>query len=177
MSVSPERRLPFTESEFERRLFRVRQAAETRGLDALVINRPENIYYLTGYHSLGYFAYQVLIVPVESEPWLVVRYGERSNVWGRSWLQRMECYRDTDDPIEVTRRTLSRVKVRRIGVEMTSWFLTPALCARLVAAVSPNPVEDCSGLVERERAVKSAEELYYVRAAARVSSVAVEAGI
>ncbi len=84
MSVSPERRLPFTESEFERRLFRVRQAAEARGLDALVINRPENIYYFTGYHSLGYFAYQVLIVPVESEPWLVVRYGERSNVWGRS---------------------------------------------------------------------------------------------
>lgn len=170
-------RPPFSRGEFERRLRRVREAAAARRLEALVINRPENIYYLTGYQTLGYFMYQALVVPLESDPCFVLRYGERSNVWGRSWLQTLELYRDTEEPAVATKAVLERVGARRIGVETNSWFLTPALYQRLVAAMPGAAFEDCTGLVEQQRAVKSAEELAYVRAAAKVSSAAVRAGI
>ena len=73
--------LPFSAAEFERRLRAVRASARARGWEAVVLNAPENLYYLSGYQSLGYFAYQVLVVPVDTPPCFVVRYGERGNVW------------------------------------------------------------------------------------------------
>ena len=35
---------------------------EEKGVDGLMIHSPENIYYLTGYHSVGYFTYTALIL-------------------------------------------------------------------------------------------------------------------
>ncbi len=177
MQAEYERRLPFSVSEFQRRLALVRDEIAARGFDAAVINSPENIYYLTGYQTLGYFAYQVLVIPLEAEPCLLVRYGEKSNVLGRSWLQNMELYRDTEDPVAVTRRVLQRTRAKRIGIEAESWFLTPALYKRVLAAMPDVEFKDCSGLVETHRVVKSAEELAYVEAAAKISSTAVRAGI
>jgi len=51
------RPLPFSPGEFERRLQAIRAGAAARRLDGLVLNSPENLYYLSGYHRLGYFAY------------------------------------------------------------------------------------------------------------------------
>lgn len=171
------RRPTFSTGEYERRLVRTRQEMAERRLDAVVIGSPENIYYLTGYQTLGYFAYQTLVVPLDAEPCLVVRYGERSNVLERSWLQSMETYSDGEDPVAVTTRVLQRAKAGRIGVEGRGWFLTPEAYNRLIVAVAGPAVEDCSGLVEAIRVTKSREELAYVEAAANVASVAMRAGI
>ncbi|PYM59891.1 MAG: hypothetical protein DMD79_16805 [Candidatus Rokuibacteriota bacterium] len=171
------RPLPFGPGEFERRLQAVRASAAARRLDGLVLNSPENLYYLSGYQSLGYFAYQVLIVPVDAEPCFVVRYGERTNVWGRSWIQNLALWRDTEDPIAVTKAVLERSRMRRVGIELQSWFFTPAMHGRLTDALPTVTFEDCTGVVERHRVVKSPDELAYVRAAARVSVAALTAGI
>lgn len=177
MEARTDRRLPFSVEEFSRRLRLVRETAAARRLDALVINSPENLYYLTGYHSLGYFAHQVLIIPSDAEPCLVVRYIEQSNVWHRSWVQNVEIWRDTEDPLSVSERVLAKSKPKHVGIEMRSWFLTPAEYHQLTALMPGVRFEDCSGLVETYRATKSPEELAYVRAAAGVSSAAVIAGI
>ena len=50
--------LPFTFAEYERRLEAVRQGMGQRGIDVLLTSVPENIYYLTGYNSMGYFTYR-----------------------------------------------------------------------------------------------------------------------
>jgi Xaa-Pro dipeptidase len=169
--------LPFSAGEFERRLRAVRASAAARRLDGLVLNSPENLYYLSGYQSLGYFAYQVLVVPVDAEPCFVVRYGERTNLWGRSWIQNLALWHDIEDPITVTKEVIERSRLRRVGIELQSWFFPPAMHQRLLGAVSDVAFEDCTGLVEGHRVVKSAEELRYVRAAAQVSVAAVTAGI
>ena len=101
--------LPFSAPEFDRRLRAVRASTQARGWDAVVLNAPENLYYLSGYQSLGYFAYQVLVVPVDAEPCFVVRYGERGNVWGRSSIQDLALWRDTEDPVAVTKTVLERI--------------------------------------------------------------------
>lgn len=70
----------FPREEFQRRLERIREVMEARNLDAVLVASPENIYYLCGLDHMGYFAYQVLIVPRKGEPILVTRAMERATV-------------------------------------------------------------------------------------------------
>ena len=81
------RRQAFSTAEFQARLARVREEMQRRRIDVLLINAPENIYYLTGYQTSGYFAYQALISPRAAAPLLLVRYLERGNVDEYSWLR------------------------------------------------------------------------------------------
>lgn len=50
------------------------------GLDGLLVSAPENIYYLIGLDHQGYFAFQLLVVPLEGEPVLITRAMERATV-------------------------------------------------------------------------------------------------
>ena len=70
----------FSDAEYDRRRKRVRDGMSQRGLDACLIASPENIYYLTGLDHMGYFAYQVLILPLKSQPFLITRSMERATV-------------------------------------------------------------------------------------------------
>ena len=49
-------------------------------IDTLLSWAPENIYYLTGYDTIGYYYPQCLIASVDSDPALVVRHFESPNV-------------------------------------------------------------------------------------------------
>lgn len=71
---------PFPPEEFEDRRNRVRAAMQKQGIDALLISTPENIYYLTGLDHMGYFAYQLLVLPARGEPMLITRAMERAIV-------------------------------------------------------------------------------------------------
>lgn len=73
-------RRPFAAEEYESRLQRIRKAMAVRGLDGMLISSPENIYYLTGLSYLGYFAYQLLVVPLEGEPALITRAMEHATI-------------------------------------------------------------------------------------------------
>jgi Xaa-Pro dipeptidase len=70
----------FPPEEFERRLRAVRQSMSEDGLDALLVSTPENVYYLSGLDHMGYFAYQMLIVPLTGTPVLVTRAMEAATV-------------------------------------------------------------------------------------------------
>ena len=60
--------LPFPREEFQRRLAALRERMTSRGLDVLLVYTPENMYYLTGYQTTGYYAYQCLVVPWSRSP-------------------------------------------------------------------------------------------------------------
>jgi len=71
---------PFAPEEYADRLRRVRRRMSARGLDGLLVSTPENICYLTGLDYQGYFAYQMLVVPLEGVPSLVTRAMEHAIV-------------------------------------------------------------------------------------------------
>ena len=82
-----ETRLPFTIEEFRARLAKVQAGLRARELDGLLVSTPENIYYLTGYTTTGYYTYQALLVPASGDPALVVRLLEVVNARQYSWTQ------------------------------------------------------------------------------------------
>jgi len=73
-------RRAFSDREYARRRGLVRSSMSSFGLDACLITSPENIYYLAGLAHMGYFAYQLLVFPVEGQPILVTRAMERATV-------------------------------------------------------------------------------------------------
>jgi Xaa-Pro dipeptidase len=109
----------FALDEYRRRVGDLRRRLAERGLDALVVHTPENIYYLTGYQSPGYYWYQALIVPLERDLVLVPPPHEESLVAAFSWVPDYRLYRDNADPIAVTRDTLNELGLATgtIGLE------------------------------------------------------------
>jgi hypothetical protein len=78
----------------------VRQRVADSELDALLVTGPENITYLSGYQTTGYYYLQVPVVPVEAEPFMVCRLLENSNVEARTWLEYSRPFQDVVEPTE-----------------------------------------------------------------------------
>lgn len=171
------KRLAFPVAEYRDRLQRVQAAMAGMGLDALLVHTPENICYLTGYHTTGYYMFQMLVVPRATEPVMVTRLIERTNVDGFAWLDDAVAYADTQDPLEVTSRVLADLGVDRgrIGVERSGWFLSLDRYRQLRGLLDRAEVVDGSGIVERERAAKSPAEIAHIRQAADVAAKGMQA--
>jgi Xaa-Pro dipeptidase len=153
----------FSASEYGARLAAVRSAMRDAGLEALVVSSPENIYYLTGYQSLGYFAFQGLVVPLSGHPAMVIRELERANAEASSVFPDIRCYRDQDDPVLLVRELLGDAKV--LGVERRSRSVTWTQMSALQAALPGAALRDSFGIVEQRRLRKSPAELDCIRAA------------
>lgn len=74
---------PFPDVEYQQRLGRLREAMSRKGLEGCLVTSPENVFYLTGLDHQGYFALQVLVVPLEGQPTLVTRAMEQAIVRDR----------------------------------------------------------------------------------------------
>lgn len=169
----------FTTEEFKDRLRKVQAAMKERQLDLLLLHSPENIYYITGFQTSGYFAYQVLCVPTEGAPTMLVRYLERGNIHEYSWLEQYETWKEGDDVVVRTADVINQLKMAsgRIGSEKSAWFLTCEVAEKLQALLPNAHWENASQLVERIRIVKSEQEIEYVRRAGAIAEVEMKAAI
>lgn len=177
--MSDDNELVFSVEEFKRRIQRVRESMEEAGLDLLLVHTPENIYYLTGYRTPGYYTYQCFILPLDSEGMMLTRFMEEGNVMAQSWVEKRVTYQDTEDPVEVTGNTLKGLGVtgKRVGIEKSSWFLTTAAHEQLAAAFQDTEFIDASDVVNKVRLVKSPAEIAYIRQAAQAAENGVRMGM
>jgi Xaa-Pro dipeptidase len=172
--------LPFTTGEYERRLAALRQELAALEADAFISFTPENIYYLTGHDTPGYYFYQACVVTPDAMPVNVLRRIESTNTLWRSWGRRAVIYEDREDPVEATLWLLRELGVAsgRVALEGDSFFVSPrrhvALTEGIEAAggtvLAAQPVE---GL----RLIKTDEEIAYLRRGARIVSAAMEAAV
>ena len=171
--------LPFSLEEYAARLQNVRRRMEAAGVDVMLTTVPENIVYLTGYSTLGYFTYQVIIVPLEGEPILLTRAINVEKAQVDSCLRLIEGYRDTEDPDEATYRVLERHGLlgKRLGNQDDAWFFSVARYKKLRARLGARDLVDCSGIVEHVRRVKSPREIDHIRQAGRYCEASLRAAI
>lgn len=169
--------LPFIMSEYEARLRKIREGMLARNLDALMLSTPENIYYLTGFHTRGYYTYHTLVLPVDGQAFMVIRLFEKPNVKRLSWVEQGYSYQDYEDPLQVTSTALVEAGLdkKRIGIEKDSSWLSVGTVEKLQALLPDVTFDVGSGIVERSRAVKSEAEIGYIRQAAKVVSTAFQA--
>jgi Xaa-Pro dipeptidase len=173
--------LPFSDGEYQRRLKAIRTEMTRRGLEAFISFTPENIYYVTGHDSPGYYFYQACVITQKERPVNVLRRIETTNTLGRTWSRLTVGYEDREDPVEATVGLLRQLDVagRKIGAEGTAWFVGPMRYIQLQDGVRKEggSVVDASGLIEEFRVIKAPEELAYIRQGARIVERAMKAGI
>lgn len=170
--------LPFERVEYALRLAAVRAAMAERDLDALWISDPSNMSWLTGYDGWSFYVHQGVLVTHDADP---VFWGRAMDVAGAlrtCWMAPEHCvgyadhYVQNPDAHPMTDLAgllrASGTDRGRLGVEMDNYYYSARAHAVLAEALPETTLLDATGLVNRQRLVKSPRELHYMRHAARI---------
>ena len=172
-------RLGFSLSEYKRRYDLVLAGMKHRGLDVLLLRSPENITYVSGYETPGYYKYHCLIIAPNTEPILVLRRFEELNVPEYSWLSRHVAVDDWENPPKVTAGVLQKLKLDHgvVGVEKQGWFYTVDEHEILTSILSNAKFTDAIEVLWDARMRKSEEEIEMMKRSAIIVDKAMQAGI
>lgn len=179
LADSAEDNFSFSQEEYSSRVSKTREEMARRGLSALVLVSPENIYYLTGLNHQGHFAFTMMVLPLEGRPVLVARAMEATTIAAQVPQCQHLPFADYEDPAEFAAEAiLSTASAgNKVAVEQSSMCFPLSIWEPLRERLRSVQLCDGSGIVEHLRQIKSAAEIVHVRRAAAASSRAVEAGI
>jgi len=171
----------FSASEMSSRKRRLTDAMAAREFDGLLLFAQESHYWLTGYDSFGFCFFQCLYVGADGRVALLTRAPDLRQARHTSNIEDIRVWKDGAgvDPTRDLRAMLEDLGARgRFGVEFDSYGLTHFNGRRLEAALEGYAtLVDASSLVAHLRTTKSAEEIVFVREAARLSDLADRAAI
>ncbi len=169
----------FPQTELDQRLVNTRQIMQKRGLDALVVSVPENIYYLTGLDHWGFFACHVLVVPLQGSMALACRAMERITVENQVKNAEFYGHADTEEVADYVVGILQDrgLSSARLGIEKRSLFMTPRIYEMIIAGAGAADWVDGSGIIDELRLVKSPLEQEYTRQAAAAADAGTLAAI
>jgi len=170
--------LIFSREEYAQRIAKARRAMERQGIELLIVTDPSNMAWLTGYDGWSFYVHQCVLLTHEGDP---VWYGRSQDAFGARRTVFMDeadilSYPDTyvQTPERHPMDHLSGIIAekgwdrRTIGVEMDNYYFAAACFASLQTHLPNATFRDATGLVNWQRAVKSEQELVYMRRAARI---------
>lgn len=167
----------FPREEYGRRQALAREGLAAAGLDALVVTGPENIFYLTGQQTPGYYTFQALILPADGDPVFLIRQLEYFNFIANTFISDAVVYQDGEDPIGLLVKLIESrgLASRRIAIDKRGWFLPIAVYEALQARLGT--IGDGAGVIETFRAIKSPLEVEKLEKAAAYVDAGMRAGL
>jgi Xaa-Pro dipeptidase len=174
--------LHFTETEFARRKAALLDAMAREGLDGLLLFQQESMYWLTGYDTFGFCFFQSLVVAADGRMALLTRSADLRQAQHTSTIGDIRIWKDAADanPAADLKSLVVGMGLQggRLGIEYEAYGLVASNGKKLEAAFDGiATLADASLIVTRLRAVKSDEELAYVRKAGALSDAADEAAL
>jgi ectoine hydrolase len=174
----PDVPLNFTRHEYADRLAKTRAAMTERGIDTLIVSDPSNMAWLTGYDGWSFYVHQAVIVPQDGEPIWFGRSQDAQGALRTCWIgeQSIVGYPDIyvqsteRHPMEVLAAKLAESSAGTVGVEMDNYWFSAAAFRTLQRHLPNARFADATALVNWQRAVKSPQELDYMRIAGRIVS-------
>ena len=177
----PDVELNFSREEYAARIAKTRRAMEDRGIELLVVSDPSNMAWLTGYDGWSFYVHQCVLLGLDGEP---VWYGRGQDAAGARrtvFMDEANILGYPDHYVQSTERHpmdyLAGIIEQRgwakakIGVEMDNYYFSAAAYESLKRHLPNARFADATGLVNWQRAVKSEQELVYMRRAARIVEV------
>ena len=170
----------FPVAEFEARRARVRAALRERGIDWLICFHPVSIHWLSGSEAKSYQEFQCLLIAAEDGPVTVLtREGERNELVADALVDRLETWGGPEpaDPVEAFSRLAGVLGISggRVGMEVPAYYLHPHHYVRLRELLGPALVAEPTTLVHDLKLVKSPAELAYIREAASIADIGIDA--
>ncbi len=157
-------------SHFSERLGRLRATLKRKKISALLVTHPANRRYLSGYTAQDHGILEtagVLLIPVKGEPFLFTdsRYILQAEQEAEDFVVRTY----SGGLMASLQKVLPEIGVKRLGFE--SHYLLHSTAGRLLKMadrVNVDPVP-LTGVIERQREVKSAEEIQKIRESVRLN--------
>jgi ectoine hydrolase len=171
-------KLNFSREEYAQRLAKVQRAMSEQGIELLVVSDPSNMSWLTGYDGWSFYVHQCVLVPLDQEP---IWFGRMHDLPGAKrtvymgddrlagypdyFVQSAHCH-----PMEVLAGVIRQNGWEReaIGVEMDNYYFSAAAYTTLQVQLPEAHFKNATGLVNWQRAIKSEQEIAYIRQAARI---------
>jgi len=173
----PDIELSFTRAEYADRLAKTRRAMAAAGIEVLFTCDPGNMAWLTGYDGWSFYVHQGVLISPTGDP---VFWGRAMDAVGAS----KTCYMGMDDIVgypddyvmSTERHPMRHLanlicergwEVFHFGVEMENYYYS-AKAHEVLSYYLGGRFKDATNLVNWQRAVKSDQELVYMRRAARI---------
>lgn len=166
------------------RLGRLRERMRAQDIDAVICLKPQNTFYLSGFNPIIYSHPVVVVLPVASEPVLLVHALRDDHARASSWIRDIRLFGAWS-----TKRTMGPDWFRaletilaergllsaRLGIEFD--FLPVGVAAELQHRLTGARFEDASDLLMHARLVKDDEEIERIRHAAFLADQGMEAAL
>ena len=170
--------MKFLQSEYDARIAKTREAMQQKNIELLIVSDPSNMAWLTGYDGWSFYVHQCVILGLEGEP---LWYGRGQDTNGA----KRTCFMHTDNligypdhyvqsierhPMEYLATVLQdrQWQSLRTGVEMDNYWFSAAAYAALQRSLPQATFVDATALVNWQRAIKSEQELAYMRVAGKL---------
>lgn len=173
-----ENRRRFSPAEYASRQQKTRAAMSRKGLDLLIVSDPSNMCWLSGYDGWSFYVHQCVVVGADGELFwfgrgidangarLTTDLAEEDIVpYADHYVQATDCHPMQALAAELEARGLAR---GRVGIEKDNYYFSARAAETLYAELPRAHFDDATALVNWQRAVKSSQEIEYMRNAGRV---------
>jgi len=170
--------LDFTKEEYTQRLEKTCRAMVSKDIDLLICSDPSNMAWLTGYDGWSFYVHQCVLVPSEGLPLFFGRNMDAKGAFRTVYMSPQHIHGYEDHYVQSTERhpmdVLSQLIInkgwskRNIGVEMDNYYFSAAAFASLQKHLPNASFVDATSLVNWQRAVKSEQEISYMRTAGSI---------
>jgi len=173
--------LHFASEEFDARVAAARAALRRDRLAAILLFAQESLFYLTGFDTSGYVFFQCAVLGDDDTPiTLLTRRPDLEQARRTSTITDIRLWYDGEgaDPAIELKAILAQRKLKgeRIGIELATFGLTADKYDRIRHHLADwCELVDASHLVRGLRLTKSPSELAYVRRAASLADLSLEA--
>jgi len=179
--------IPFSQTEYARRIAKTRRAMDQAGVDILFVTDPSNIAWLTAYDGWSFYVHQGVILRPEGDPIWWGRGMDGNGARRTVWMNDDHIRPYPDNYVQSTERhamqhlgaLLAELggERARVGVEMENYYYSAKAHAMLAETLPNATLVDATGLVNWQRTVKSDEEIGFMRRAARVAETMIDGAI
>lgn len=176
--------LPFSLQEYANRLDKTRRAMEAEGIDILFVEDPSNMAWLTGYDGWSFYVHQGVLIFLDEDPIWWGRHQDGNGAIRTCYMADERVLRYPDHYVQSTRHHpmehLAEViraygyGDKRIGVELENYYFSAKAYLVLKEELPDATFVDATCLVNWQRAIKSDEEIAFMRRAARITEKIVD---
>lgn len=179
----------FTENEYEKRVQKTKKRMEAAGIEVLIATHPANMNYLTGYDGWSFYVHQCVIISLEQEEpvWIgrnmdgnaakVTTFLSSENIrnYADDYVHSPVGKHPIDFVVEVIKEKGWENKV--FGLEMDQFYFTHKTYQILSYNLANASFKDATFLVAKVRAIKSAQEIKFMKRAGKIAEKVMKTGI
>jgi Xaa-Pro aminopeptidase len=156
---------------YRSRLVRCQKLMLEKEIDILFLAPGPNMYYLSGFLEEPGERLLSLIVPQSGEPLFIVPQMYEQHVKSLSWVEKLVCWKDSEDPNTVLSATMRQLVMKRstIAVDTRMWS---RFFLMLLAALPDARYLDAASVMNVLRIKKTPEEIALMARSAEIADTA-----